>query len=155
MEGKLRIGPALLAATALAACGAKETIEQPAPPAEESAAPADASGESAAPAPRVGADYFARVAGVWAAPGACGDYAQQWVIDATSINLHEMHCSADSVEETADGVRVTGNCSVEGDDDGVADSYELVLTEDGSLTIIQEGNGARYVGLTRCGATEL
>lgn len=153
----MRIALALLAAAALAACGSKETAGETAttPAADQTAAEPGATADEDAAPPTVAAEYFADAAGVWAAPGACGDYAQQWVIDATSINLHEMHCSVDSLEETASGVRTSGNCSVEGDDDGIPDTYELVLASDGSLTIVQEGNGARYSNLTKCGATEL
>lgn len=156
----MRTAFVLIAAAALAACGApKETVSDAAPAAEDAGDSPAADDQPTNPeAPISGGEasaLFAELAGVWAAPGLCGDYTQQWVIDATSINLHEMHCSVDSLEETASGVRTSGNCSVEGDDDGVADTYELVLAADGTLTIVQEDNGAYHSGLTKCGATEL
>jgi hypothetical protein len=161
MEGKMRIALVVLAAAALVACSKKEeaaTEPSHAAPAEEPADAGEAANdeEVAPPSGGPGATaYFAQLAGVWADPTLCGDYTQQWIIDASSINLHEMHCSVESVEETPNGVRTSGNCSVEGDDDGVVDTYELILGTDGALTIIQEANGARYTNLTKCGSTEL
>lgn len=153
----MRTAILVMAAAALAACGSpKEASEEAgAAKAPGATAPDDS---ATATSPSIDADakaMFADLAGVWASPANCGDYMMQWVIDASSINLHEMHCSVDKVEKTANGVRTTGDCSVEGDDDGVADTYELIRESEGSLTIVQEGNGARYTGLTKCGATEL
>lgn len=139
------------AAVALAACGAKNKAQE----AEAAGAPAAASQPTVSGPPSDDAEASADTAwiellGVWAPKDSCGDDAQKWIIEAQAFHLYEMHCAVNSIALAENGVRAVGDCSVEGDDDGVDDVYTFTRQKDATLTITAEANGAKTEGLVPC-----
>jgi len=147
----MRVFVSLLGVLAIAACAKKE---EAAPAAAEPAL--EAAEEAAAEDPAaIAGERYMRFEGSWAETGQCQDYEVRWEIDASTINLHETHCTVSNLAATETGVRATTQCVVEGDDDGAADNFELIREADGLLTIVNEANGARTTGLYPCVESEL
>lgn len=136
---------------AIAACAKKE---EAAPVAADPALEAVAEPVVEDPA-ATAAERFARFEGSWAETGQCQDYEVRWEIDASTISRFEMHCAVSSLAPTDAGVRATTQCTVEGDDDSATDIFELIREADGSLTVVNEANGARAIGLYPCVESEL
>ncbi|NWG93348.1 MAG: hypothetical protein HXY21_12730 [Parvularculaceae bacterium] len=132
------------AATAPVEPAARET----APSGGAASAPLDA---AAQPIDGDPASAWIEMTGVWAPAGACGDYAQEWRIEAGAFHLHEMHCEIERLELLRNGVRAIAHCSVEGDDDRVEDAFKFVRRPDYTLSIVNEANDSVTDGLTACG----
>jgi hypothetical protein len=142
------------ALAALAACAKKEEVPAAAtpaaaPPAAEGPAPVDAAAQPIGGDP---ASAWVEMIGVWAPEGGCGDYTQEWRLEAEAFHLHETHCKIERLEMLANGVRAIARCSVEGDDDRVEDVFSFVRRENATLSIIIEANGAANDGLVACSA---
>lgn len=142
----------LMLAAASVACEKKEA----APP----AAPDVADAEIAVEAPTIdpasaAADTYARLEGSWAETGQCADYQVRWEIEPQAFQLFEMRCEIEQFEPLSAGVRVTAQCTVEGDNDNVADAFHFIREADGSLTIVNEASEARTTGLYPCVESEL
>ena len=117
----------------------------------EDAAPEEEPADPAAAA----AEIYARLEGSWAETGQCPDYQLRWEIEPNAFQRFEMRCEIDRIEPLASGVRATAQCTIEGDNDTVADIFQFVREPDGSLTIVNEANEARTVGLYPCVESEL
>ena len=153
-NNRLIIAAALLA---LAACGKKEAAPAEAAPdglAEEASPLAD---PAAAPIEGDPASAWVELMGVWAERGRCEDDLGRWIIEAEAFHLYEMHCAIEKLDLLQNGVKATAQCTIEGDNDGVADVYWFLRQGDASLTIVQEANNAMTTGLFLCEgeATEL
>ena len=122
---------AMVAVIALGAC------ERPAPAAETAIA-----GDAAS--------AWIELTGAWAVEGACGDYTQEWRLEAEAFHRHEMHCTIERLELLENGVRAIAQCAVEGDDDRVADVFRFLRQRDSSLSVINEANDAATEGLIAC-----
>lgn len=144
---------ALLAAAALAACGKTEDSAAGGKIAGPAAAPA-LSDPAAQPIEGEPDSAWIELMGAWAAAGRCGDDAARWIIEAEAFHLYEMHCAVEKLELLRNGVKATAQCSVEGDDDGVADVFYFIRRQDASLTIVQAANGATTDGLFLCDSEE-
>ena len=92
--------------------------------------------------------------GVWAESGRCGDDLGRWIIEGEAFHLYEMHCAVEKLELLRNGVKATAQCTVEGDNDGVADIYWFLRQGDGSLSIVQDDNAAMTTGLFLCEGEE-
>lgn len=139
-------------AVAAAACGKKEA---PAPAAVDPAA-AEPVVEAAPVDPSIAAaETYARLEGSWAETGSCADYQVRWEIEPQAFQQFEMRCEIERFEPAAPGVRAIAQCTVEGDNDNVADSFQFLREPDRSLTIVNEANGARNEGLYPCVESEL
>jgi hypothetical protein len=138
---------------ALAACDKKPAVEAAAAadPAAGEAAAEEAPADPAAAA----AETYARLEGSWAESGQCPDYQVRWEIEAGAFQRHEMRCEIERIEPLAVGVRAISQCTVEGDNDNVADNFHFIREPDGSLTIVNEANEARTEGLYPCVESEL
>ncbi len=101
------------------------------------------------------AETYARLEGSWAETGQCPDYEVRWEIEPQAIQRHEMRCEIERIEPLAVGVRAITQCTVEGDNDNVADNFRFIREADGSLTIVNEANDARTAGLYPCVESEL
>lgn len=146
----------LIAAVALvlAACGKKESagagadgpdaVAEASPLSDPAAQPLDGDPDSA----------WIELMGAWAETGRCDDDLGRWVIEAEAFHLYEMHCPVDKLELLRNGVKATAQCTVEGYNDGVADVFWFLRQGDGSLTIVQEANGAMTTGLFLCEGEE-
>ena len=88
--------------------------------------------------------------GAWAPAGGCGDYTQEWRIDAEFFQRGEMFCQVEKLELIKGGVRAISQCVVEGDDDRVADVFQFVRHPDYTLSIRNEANDAATDGLIAC-----
>ena len=141
------------AIAALAACEKKPAADAAvvADPAADEAAIEEAPADPAAAA----AETYARLEGSWAETGQCQDYEVRWEIEAQAFQRHEMRCEIERIEPLAVGVRVLSQCTVEGDNDAVADIFHFIREPDGSLTIVNEANEARTAGLYPCVESEL
>lgn len=139
--------------TLLAACGKKEAAEvvTVSPDTFVDAPVADAAADPVAAA----ADAYARLEGSWAETGQCPDYEVRWEIEARAFQRHEMRCEVERIEPLSVGVRAIAQCTVEGDNDAVADNFHFIREQDGSLTIVNEANEARTAGLYPCVESEL
>jgi hypothetical protein len=143
-----------IAAIALmAACGKQEPAAEAAAvePAAEDAAPAEPAVDPATAA----AETYARLEGSWAETGQCADYQVRWEIEPQAFQLFEMRCEIERFEPLSAGVRAIAQCTVEGDNDNVADYFHFIREPDGSLTIVNEANEARTTGLYPCVESEL
>lgn len=156
----IRFGLAAFAAL-LAGCADDNAPSAPAPesaPAEEAApapvsAPADQdplADPAAQPLEGEPDSAWIELMGVWAETGRCGDDTGRWIIEGDAFHLFETHCAVDRLELLQNGVKATAQCSVEGDDDGVADVYWFLRQGDGSLTVVQDFNKAMTTGLFPC-----
>ena len=140
-------------AVASAAC---EKNEAAAPAATDPAVAAAAAAEEPAPDPAAAAaEAYARLEGSWAETGQCADYQVRWEVEPAAFQRHEMRCEIERVEPLASGVRAIAQCTVEGDNDNVADNFHFIREADGSLTIVNEANEARTTGLYPCVESEL
>lgn len=116
----------------------------------------DAAAEAAAPDPAAAAaETYARLEGSWAETGQCADYQVRWELEPQAFQLFEMRCEIDRFEPLAAGFRAVAQCTVEGDNDNVADNFQFIREPDRSLTIVNEANGARTEGLYPCVESEL
>lgn len=138
---------------ALAACEKKPAVDAAATadPAAVEAAAAEAPADPIAAA----AETYARLEGSWAETGQCPDYQLRWEIEPQAFQRHEMRCEIERIEPLSVGVRVIAQCTVEGDNDNVADNFHFIREPDGSLTIVNEANEARTAGLYPCVESEL
>lgn len=125
----------LAAATVAAAC---ERAEQPAQ--DPAAQPIEGEADSA----------WVEMMGTWAPEGTCGDVTKEWRLEAESFHLFETHCAIERLELLQNGVRAVAHCSVEGDDDRVADAFKFVRRPDYTLSIINEANESSTDGLLPC-----
>ena len=145
----------MIAAIALvAACGKTEPAGDaavPVDPADFDAPAAEAPADPAAAA----AETYARLEGSWAETGQCPDYEVRWEIEPQAFQRYAMRCEIDRIEPLAVGVRAIAQCTVEGDNDNVADNFHFIREADGSLTIVNEANEARTAGLYPCVESEL
>ncbi|MDZ7629751.1 MAG: hypothetical protein U5J99_15215 [Parvularculaceae bacterium] len=144
----------MIAAIALiAACEKKEpaAAADAVDPAAEEAAVEDVQVDPAAAA----AETYARLEGSWAETGQCADYQVRWEIEPNAFQLYEMRCEIDRIEPLSVGVRAIAQCTVEGDNDNVADNFHFIREPDGSLTIVNEANEARNEGLYPCVESEI
>jgi hypothetical protein len=66
-----------------------------------------------------------------------------------------MRCEIERIEPLAVGVRAISQCTVEGDNDNVADIFHFIREPDGSLTVVNEANEVRTEGLYPCVESEL
>jgi len=139
--------------TLLAGCGKKQAAEAVtvSPDAFGDAPVAEAAADPVAAA----ADAYARLEGSWAETGQCPDYEVRWEIESQAFQRHEMRCEVERIEPLAVGVRAIAQCTVEGDNDAVADNFHFIREQDGSLTIVNEANEARTAGLYPCVESEL
>jgi len=141
-------------ALALAACGKK--TESPAsdgaPAASEAATPL--SDPAATPIEGDPASAWVELMGAWAETGRCDDDMSRWIIEGEAFHLYEMHCAIEKLDLLQNGVKATAQCTVEGDNDGVADVFWFLRQGDGSLTIVQEANNAMTTGLFLCEGEE-
>jgi hypothetical protein len=139
---------AVMALAALIACGKEAATSSesaaapkaPEPSADPAAAPIEGEADSA----------WIELMGVWAPTGACQVDRERWIIEAERFSLYEMHCAIESLQLLQNGVRATAQCAVEGDDDGLPDIFSFLRQGDGSLTVVQEANGAMTTGLFPC-----
>jgi hypothetical protein len=134
----------LTAFVALMALGGCDRLPSAQAPAEKT--------QDAAAAPIEGdpASAWIEMTGAWARKGGCGDYTQEWRLEAEAFHLHEMHCKIERLEMLANGVRAVAHCSVEGDDDRVEDVFDFVRRPDFTLSISNEANEATTDGLVAC-----
>ncbi len=138
---------------AVVACAKKEA-DQAEPGAAEALVEETVEEATADPA-AVAAETYARLEGSWAETGQCPDYQARWEIEPQAFQQHEMRCEIDRIEPLAAGVRAIAQCTVEGDKDAVADNFHFAREPDGSLTVVNEANGARTAGLYPCVESEL
>lgn len=141
-----------LLAAASAACEKKEA---PAPEIVDPAAEAVVEEEAAPDPAAAAAESYARLEGSWAETGQCADYQLRWEIEPQAFQLFEMRCEIERFEPLNAGVRALAQCTVEGDNDNVADAFHFIREADGSLTIVNETNEARNEGLYPCVESEL
>jgi hypothetical protein len=141
-----------LLAVASVACEKKEAA---APAAPDPAAEAIVAEEPAPDPAAAAAEAYARLEGSWAETGQCADYQVRWEIEPQAFQLFEMRCEIDRFEPLSTGLRALAQCTVEGDNDNVADAFHFIREADGSLTIVNEANEARTTGLYPCVESEL
>ncbi len=146
--------PLIIACIAAAAACEKKPAPAAAPIADPAAEEVVIADEPADPA-AAAAETYARLEGSWAETGQCPDYEVRWEIEAQAFQRHEMRCEIDRFEPLTTGVRAISHCTVEGDNDNVADSFHFVREPDGSLTIVNEANETRTTGLYPCVEGEL
>lgn len=142
------------AALALASCGKNESADAGASGPDAAAEASPLSDPAAQPIKGEPDSAWIELMGAWAETGRCDDDLGRWVIEAEAFHLYEMHCPVDKLELLRNGVKATAQCTVEGDNDGVADVFWFLRQGDGSLTIVQDANGAMTTGLFLCEGEE-
>jgi len=121
----------MLAAALLVSCGGEEGADA-APAAETAIAAANVAAPVVAAAPAAEPAYI----GTWGVDLAQCAIAQEYeqppmILRADGYDQHEVHCDFDSVTETGPSQwHVTGQCSVEGDEQPIDENYAIV---DGNL----------------------
>jgi hypothetical protein len=148
---KIRLSAAA-AFVALAACGKNADAPAAGEPGGEAAA------ALSQPAARLidgdPASAWIELTGVWAEKGRCQDDLARWIIEPEAFHLYEMHCAVEKLELLENGVKATAQCSIESDNDGLADVFYFIRQADASLTIVQADNDAMSSGLFLCDSEE-
>ncbi|NWG72672.1 MAG: hypothetical protein HXY23_13860 [Parvularculaceae bacterium] len=145
------------ALAALAACGNNDGSADAvsAPSAESGASKVSPLDDPAAePIEGDASSAWVEMMGVWAETGRCADDTGRWIIEAEAFHLYEMHCAIEKLDLLKNGVKATAQCTIEGDNDGVADVYYFLRQGDGSITIAAEGSMSMNAGLFLCEGEE-